>query len=446
MLDSASDSIILHDLNGKFIYFNEAAYKLRGYTEDEFIEMNLYDLVKSENHELVKINLEKIEENGSAVFESINKCKDGSTLNMELNCHIIKSQDENLILSVGRDITERKKAENTTMQAKEEWERTFDAVPDLIFLLDTDFHVLRSNKPMADKLCLSTEETVGLTCYEMMHGTNTPPSFCPHKKLVEDSHQHTADVHIDHLDSYFTVSVSPLYYSDGEIMGSVHVARDITKRIKAENEVKKSLKEKEMLLKEIHHRVKNNLMIISSLLSLQSNYITDEESREMFRESGNRANSMALIHQRLYESTDLKNVGFKDYITSLANDLYNIYVKDPDRVGLKLEIGDVKLDIDIAIPLALILNELITNSLKHAFPNNSRGIINVCFFKEDDVCVLKVCDDGVGFPEDLDFMNNTDSLGLQLVNSLTSQIDGVIELYRNNGTTFKITFKDSKIA
>lgn len=199
--------------------------------------------------------------------------------------------------------------------------------------------------------------------------------------------------------------------------------------------------QKEMLLKEIHHRVKNNLMIISSLLNIQSRYLKDEESKEIFRESQNRAKSMALIHERLYRSTDLKNIDFKEYITTLANDLYRTYVKDPLRVSLQLDIPELSIDINAAIPLGLILNELITNSMKYAFLGDEKGKVYVVFTKKDGSFILRVGDDGVGFPDDVDY-KNTGSLGLQLVNSLTEQLDGKLELDSSKGTEFKIIFKD----
>lgn len=199
--------------------------------------------------------------------------------------------------------------------------------------------------------------------------------------------------------------------------------------------------QKEMLIKEVHHRVKNNLMIISSLLNLQSSYLKDEESKEIFKESQNRAKSMALIHERLYRSTDLKNIDFKEYITTLANDLYRTYVKDPSRIGLELNIQEVNIDINSAIPLGLILNELVTNSMKHAFPGDRGGKISISFGKEEDEFVLKVSDDGIGFPPDLDY-TKTNSLGMQLVTSLTSQLNGKLKLENSQGTQFTITFKE----
>lgn len=222
------------------------------------------------------------------------------------------------------------------------------------------------------------------------------------------------------------------------------IIRDVTERKKTEKMLEKSLHEKEILLKEIHHRVKNNLMIISSLLNLQSDYIKDEESKNIFKESQNRARSMALIHERLYQSTDLKRMDFGDYIRSLSTELLHTYEVDPGLIKLKINVEDIFLDINTAIPLGLIVNELVTNSLKHAFPEGNSGEINVDFHPIDDYYEFTVKDNGVGFPEDIDYQN-TESLGLQIVTSLTDQIDGEITLDRNNGTKFKITFKELEV-
>lgn len=223
-----------------------------------------------------------------------------------------------------------------------------------------------------------------------------------------------------------------------QIYGSV---QDITEHKTAEKELKDSIQEKEMLLKEIHHRVKNNLMVISSLLNIQSRYIKDKAALDVFRESQNRAKSMALIHEKLYRSTDLKNIDFGEYIRTFATDLYHSIVSDPSLIKLNLNVEQAMVDINTAIPLGLIVNELITNSLKHGFPEGKKGEINIDFRHQNGNFVLSVADNGAGFPKDLDF-RNTDSLGLQLVNNLTDQIDGTVELDTTDGTEFKVTFKE----
>ena len=239
----------------------------------------------------------------------------------------------------------------------------------------------------------------------------------------------------------FEISIAT-WSSKGNIF-TTSIIRDITERKKTENKLQKSLNEKEMLLKEIHHRVKNNLMIISSLLNLQSRYIKDEESKNIFKESQNRARSMALIHERLYRSTDLKRIEFGDYIRTLTNELYHTYVFDPTLIKLNIDVDDLMLDINTSIPLGLIVNELVTNCLKHAFPKGKSGEINIKFHSQNDKYILEVKDNGIGFPEDIDY-TNTESLGLRLVTSLTEQIEGKIEFNNISGTSFKIIFEEEK--
>jgi len=224
--------------------------------------------------------------------------------------------------------------------------------------------------------------------------------------------------------------------------------KEIIAHEKAEEELKDSLDEKEILVKEIHHRVKNNLMIISSLLNLQSHYITDDKARNIFKESQNRAQSMALIHERLYRTDSLRRIEFDDYIRTLATELFHTYRLGPE-IKLNLDLEPVKLDVNSAIPLGLIINELITNSLKYAFPEG-KGELSIIFHGLDgdgleNEFEMVVGDDGVGLPEDLDF-RKADSLGLQLVNNLVSQLNGTIDLDRSYGTTFTIHFKESKYA
>lgn len=219
--------------------------------------------------------------------------------------------------------------------------------------------------------------------------------------------------------------------------------RNIAKRKQAEEQIKASLKEKEVLLKEIHHRIKNNLQVISSLLNLQSGYIIDKDAIEMFKESQNRVKSMALIHEKLYQSKDLARIDFAEYIRNLTNYLFRSYGVTSNRIKLKKNVDDVFLGLDTAIPCGLIINELVSNSLKHAFPDGKEGEIHICLFLDNDKFTLIVRDNGVGFPKDLDF-RNTESLGLQLVITLVEQLEGTIDLKRSGGTEFKIIFTELK--
>lgn len=194
-------------------------------------------------------------------------------------------------------------------------------------------------------------------------------------------------------------------------------------------------------MKEIHHRVKNNLQVISSLLRLQSQYAQDKGDVEIFKESQNRIKSMALVHERLYQSEDLASIDFHEYVSLLINSLFRSYGVNTEKITLKTDIEDVLLGVDIAIPCGLIINELVSNSLKYAFPEDKEGEIKITLRTSDESAMaLTVADNGIGMPGDLD-LTNSGSLGLKLVKILTDQIDGQIELDRSEGTKFRIGFK-----
>jgi two-component sensor histidine kinase len=218
--------------------------------------------------------------------------------------------------------------------------------------------------------------------------------------------------------------------------------RDITERKRAEEQIRSSLEEKEMLLKEIHHRVKNNLQVVSSLLYLQSKSTEEHEILAVLQESQHRIRSMALVHEKLYQTQDLIRIDFAEYIESLSNYLVRSYGVSPARVKLTIDVNDVFLDLDTAIPCGLIVNELVSNCLKHAFPDGQAGEIHIelCTTHEGH-CTLVVTDNGTGFPQELDLCT-MQSLGLRLVNSLVSQLEGIIELDRCEGTRFKIVFAE----
>lgn len=221
---------------------------------------------------------------------------------------------------------------------------------------------------------------------------------------------------------------------------------DASKRREQEEQIKASLKEKEVLLKEIHHRVKNNLQVISSLLNLQAGSIKDQQAMETLKESQSRVKSLALIHEKLYQSGDLAKIDFAGYVLSLTADLYHAYGVNPEAIALRIDVDDVSLDIDTAIPCGLIINELVSNSLKHAFPADREGDVRIGLHSDDDDRLkLSVGDNGIGFPKDLDF-RNTESLGLQVVGTLTDQLGGTMELHRNGGTEFAMTFPSVQVA
>jgi two-component sensor histidine kinase/PAS domain-containing protein len=217
---------------------------------------------------------------------------------------------------------------------------------------------------------------------------------------------------------------------------------DISDRKGVEKELKKSLEDKEVLIREIHHRVKNNLQIIASLLHLQESTLTDKNLITILKESEVRVKSMATIHEKLYQSRTFQEVNFKEYLEQLIIDILYTYKVPKDTIQVIMNIEDINLNIETSIPLGLIINELVTNCVKYAFPKMD-GTITIELKTMNDEIELNINDNGIGLPLDID-LENSETLGLQLVNNLTSQIDGHVDIDRSHGTNFKITFKEIK--
>lgn len=226
------------------------------------------------------------------------------------------------------------------------------------------------------------------------------------------------------------------------VMGSIRAYRDMRLIEQHRREIERSLLEKEVLLKEIHHRVKNNLQVISSLLSMQSARISDDLALKMFQDSRDRVRTMAIIHEKLYQSENLSKVDFADYIRTMVQELKTLY-RAGDRIEVRYEIEEVLMGIDKAVPCGLIVNELLTNSLKYAFDGREQGRIRIALKGEPGRISLELADDGIGLPAEID-PAHTDTLGLQLVWILASQIEAEVELVRENGTLFRILFAEEK--
>ncbi|MBD3364159.1 PAS domain S-box protein [candidate division WOR-3 bacterium] len=235
------------------------------------------------------------------------------------------------------------------------------------------------------------------------------------------------------------LTISMIRDREATPLGVIASMVDITDAKKAEEKIKAALKEKDVLLKEVHHRVKNNLQVITSLLSLQAEHIKDSQTLEVFKESQNRVRSIGLIHEKLYQSPDLSSVNLADYILSLCDYLLNTYSIKTGKVKLDIDAEDISLEVDRAIPCSLIVNEFVSNAFKYAFPEGKEGVVGIGLKKIDNDVILTVSDNGVGFPPDVDF-RKSNSLGLQLVSILVDQLGGSLERKTGKGTQFKIRF------
>lgn len=255
--------------------------------------------------------------------------------------------------------------------------------------------------------------------------------------IIPKTYETQANIHGDTKDFFATFDFIP-----GTRKSLISLI-DITDRKKAEGLLTTSLKEKELLLREIHHRVKNSLQLISSLLSLQASEIDDEEIIARYKESENRIHTIALIHESLYQSTNISNIDFRNYVEILVEDIINSYNVNTDRINSTLQLGNYTLGIETAIPLGLIINELVSNSLKHAFDGYDKGEIQIILEKKVDTYTLTVKDNGIGLPKDFNF-EETSSLGILLIKSLVNQLEGKMKVEVNGGTIVTINFTELK--
>ncbi len=341
------------------------------------------------------------------------------------------------------NITQRRKAEEKLQRQNEFLRVAIESLTHPFYVIDTSDYTVKLANNAANLGSLAANST----CYELTHNRLEPcqgtKHCCPLREVEKTKKPSVVEhIHYDKDGNARNIEVNcyPILDSSGNVAQVIEYCLDITERKRAEEQIKASLKEKDLLLKEVHHRVKNNLQVISSMLNLQSRKITDQQNLEPFRESQNRIRSMAFIHERLYQSEDLSKVNFKRYLETLATYLLQSYEVNQDSIRLYSEVENVELDISMSITCGLLINELVSNSLKYAFTESQKGEIRIGLKRVgENQYKLVVSDDGIGLPEELDF-RNTDSLGLQLVNTLTNQLQGGIEVEKNNGTTFKITF------
>jgi PAS domain S-box-containing protein len=487
LLESVRDyAIYMLDPAGRVESWNAGAERLKGYRPEEIIGQDVARFYLPEDVQSGKPKrvLEAAVAEGR--FEEEGWClrKDGSQFLAHVVLTALRDPAGRLrgFAAVTRDITQRRLAEQALKVTNESLEQRLAAglattqqqsrelalsqvamrnqtrilqlilhsIGDAVVVAGADGKFLLVN-PAAERMFGLGAADLTLDQWRQRHDCYLPDQVTPYPMQDWPLERTLRGESVDHAEVFWrpadhpegrwlNAAGRPLRDENQALCGGVVVFRDVTAHRRAQEQIKASLREKELLLKEIHHRVKNNLQVIYSLLSLQSEYVQDERSLELFRESQNRIKSMALIHQELYNSGDVEAVDFAAYVRDLAANLFRSYGVRAHVIRTRIDITEVFLPLHTAIPCGLILNELITNALKYAFPAGRPGEIRIAFHPDPaDGFILLIADNGIGLPKDLDF-RNTESLGLRLVATLTEQLKGAIELLPGPGTAFRITF------
>jgi PAS domain S-box-containing protein len=454
LFDLSPDYVVVIDPDGKVLDINQRMEEDSGLTKVECIGKDINEIFKLFvdysifEEDFMDEFLARDEEQPMElkVFQG----RDVGYLEMH-HAPITKEGKIFAIQIIFRNITERKNAEKALLESRERLsdvnaylEAIINASPFAIVDLYPDGRVKYLWNPAAENIFGWRRNDVLKNHLPFLNEINYEKFEYVMQRALSNESKSDIELECARKDGetiYTMMAAAPLFNVDGEIQGIMATFADISDMVAAENQIMASLEEKEVLLREIHHRVKNNLQIISSLMNLQSEYTQEPEILKMFQESKNRIRSMALIHEKLYQSKDLAHIDFVEYLKSLVDMLLSFYREESTDINVSLKCGEINLEIDTAISMGLIVNELLSNCFKHAFPGQISGEVAITLSKNGGNYLLEVADNGIGIPGDVD-IKNTDSLGLLIVQTLTLQLKGTLEHYNEGGTKFRILFPD----
>jgi PAS domain S-box-containing protein len=447
LFEETYDAILII-VDGKYTDCNSSAERLLKGSKEQIIGKTLWDLapgvqpngLSSSAIAMERLNLALAGEHQR--FEWKQRTLTGAEFDAEVSLIRIQIDGSVAVQAIFRDITEKKKAEEAIRLSEEKYRILSEASPSAIYIINKDATVAYANTYALKMLNRDLEDVKGKLLMEVFPVENAEMQI----QIIVGVFQHGHDVRRDDrvisadgkerwLNSIFT----PMKNDAGTVTAVLCVSYDITDRKTMENQVATSLREKEYLLKEIHHRVKNNLQVITSLLSMQADKATDKNVIESLTDSQNRVKSIALVHEKLYQSKSLDQIEYGDYLNKFTMHLFDTYSITPSRISCVIHAENIFVDINQAVPCSLIINEMLTNSLKYAFPGDKKGTISIDFTTDGKNYNLIYHDDGIGIPEGITF-ERSESLGMKLIYGLTQQLNGTVVLKREQGTTFCITF------
>ncbi len=430
-------------LDSEIIFTNKAFERTTGYSTAE-VEGKTPSFLhgeKTQQDKLKKLN-EGIKNNEHVRVEFINYRKDGSTFWVDLEMAPFPAEEDDMQYWVGinRDISKRKQAEKA-LEENEKRYRTYSELSfDAIFEIDLEGNIVDCNARACQLFGYTRQELLAKNVRALTpreYKSSLPDELTPDVTTGSDVVQRT---YRKKDGSTFVSEINTKLYQREEEDHILAYVRDISKHIEYEKAIEKSLKEKSTLLAEVHHRVKNNLAVISGLLEMQTFNAQHEHVKKELKESQSRIQSIATVHELLYQSESFSDISLEPYIDELVSYISSTFGRNDGGIRFEKDIAPISLTVKQAVPCGLLLNELITNAYKHAFPDQNEGTISLSLTKNDNTITLTVADDGVGLPEDFD-IKQASSLGITLIQTLVRQINGSLSIQKKPNTAFEISFE-----
>jgi PAS domain S-box-containing protein len=436
--------LVIDRETGKIIDANEASENFYGWSIDE-LKRKCIQQIYVPSSDAVKNQMEKAAISHSARFEFRHRRADGSIRDVEVFNNEIEIAGKNLLYSIVHDITERHLAEESVLDSEKRFRAAFMGSPAALAITTQDGGIwIDANQTELAMFGYTRDELIGKSVMDTNLWIDLNDRNRIIAALVQNGEVRNQNVQLRHKDGKsISASVSANSLTLKGVKHILFATEDITERQQSEERIKQNLIEKEILLREIHHRVKNNLAVISSLLGLQANRIQGNAVKEMMDACQLRIKSMALVHEKMYCNQNVSRVDFSDYINSIVQDLTSTYHNEIRNITIRIQIQDILLDIETATPCGMIINELISNAMKHAFPETIRPELTISFEKADNTYTLMVQDNGIGLSDDFG-STSTNTLGLLLVRALSRQLRGTVKFHSDasvrQGTTVTFTF------
>lgn len=445
--ETAAHGMALVDINGRFLQINQAFCNIIGYTKEEILTIDFQKITYPDDLELDMQNVKNLLDGKEKTYRMEKRYfhKDGHIIWVILSVSLVRDKNDNPLYFVSQviDITERKMAEDVIKKQQEFSTGILAAMRDGFSLVNPQGEQIDVNEAFCQMTGFSREELIGVVA------PNYP--YWPPEEFdnINQAFERSIQLDFENFELIFMrkngerfpviVSPAPLIDSEGNIISFVATVKDITERKLAEQEKQKLLQEKELLLKEVHHRTRNNMNIMMSLLSLQASKLNDEIAIEALKDAGKRMKSMTVLYDKLYNTSNFKELPANEFLSSLIDEIVNIF-PNGEMIKISKDLDNFLLDSGTLLSLGIIINELITNAMKYAFEDRENNEISVTAkINIDEHVVITFQDNGVGLDEFID-VDTSKGLGLMLVSALTKQINGKISIERNDGTKFILEF------